>query len=85
MCGTNDASTKKQPDKIIHEGRQLLVQAKQKAVKVIMSSILPRQNANKTEEEQKQLKEKIDAINQMLVVLCNEENVIFVNHDENVK
>ncbi len=43
-----------------------------------MSSILPRQDANKTEEEHKQLKEKIDTINQMLVVLCNEENVIFV-------
>ncbi len=73
MCGTNDASTKKQPDKIIHEAMHLLVQAKQKDVKVIMSSILPRQDTNKNEEEQKQLKEKIDTINQMLVVLHNEE------------
>ncbi len=48
--GTNDASIKKQPDKIIHEDRQFLIQVKQKAVMVIMSSILPRQDANKTEE-----------------------------------
>ncbi len=56
-----------------------LNKAKQKAVKVIMSSILPRQDANKTEGE------KIDTINYMLVVLCNEKNVTFVNHDKNFK
>ncbi len=47
-----------------------------------MSSILPRPDANKTEEEQK---EKTVAIKQVLVILCNEENVTFVNHDENFK
>ena len=78
VAGTNDASTKRTPDKIVKDCKLVIDAAKRISPTVVLSSIPPR--ADKKVEVT-----KIDAINQLLVVLANDENVRFANNDDNFR
>ena len=78
ICGTNEVSTNKTNDQIVKECDQLILLAKERAQEVHFSSILPRMD-EKVEQN------KIDALNQLLVPLCNSHQVKFINHDCNFK
>ena len=78
VCGTNEVSTKKTNEQIVKEVEQTLLLAKERAKEVHLSSVLPRLD-DKVEQQ------KIDALNQLLVPLCNSLNVKFINNDLNFK
>ncbi len=78
VCGTNDSATKKPVEKIIQECKDMITVAKAKAVKVHLSSILPR-------SDDRADMVKIDTLNQMITILANEEGVEFINNDKNFR
>ncbi len=78
VCGTNDSATKRPVKKIVEDCKATLAIAKTKALQVHLSSILPR-------TDQRADLAKIETINQLLVVLANEEQVRFVNNDNNFR
>ena len=78
VAGTNDASTKRSPDKIVKDCKLVIDAAKCISSAVVLSSIPPR-------ADQKVEETKIDAINQLLVPLANDENARFANNDDNFR
>ena len=78
VAGTNDASTKRATDKIVSDCKLVIEAAKRIFPVVVVSSIPPR--ADKKVDDA-----KIDAINQLFVQLAENENVRFVNNDNNFK
>jgi len=78
ICGTNDASTKKSAEKIIKDCVSLLESAKERAVNVHLSSILPR-------TDEKAERNKIDNLNQMLITVTNNQEITFINNDKNFR
>ena len=78
IAGTNDASTKRTPDKIAKDCKLVMEAAKRISTEVVLSSIPPR--ADKKVEET-----KIDTVNQMFKLLTNDENVRFANNDNNFR
>ena len=78
VIGTNDASTKKAPEKICSEFKALLAVVQPLASNVVVSSIPPRDDARVDPG-------KIDKINQLLVPILNDAGVRFVNNDTNFR
>ena len=78
VCGTNDTTTKKSPEKIAQECEAIMKKAKEISEDVFFSSILPR--ADSTVDPT-----KIDNINQLLKTIANDLHVNFVNNDTNFK
>lgn len=78
VCGTNDSATKKPIDKILEDCKNTITAAKSKASHIHLSSILPRTD-NRADMS------KIDTLNQMLVLLANEQDIHFVNNDNNFR
>ena len=74
--GTNDCKTKADPSEIVDDFKALIREAKTKANKVHLSSITPR-------TDNAEAMQKINTVNQMLVILANEEHINLVNNDEN--
>lgn len=78
VCGTVDSSTKKPVDKIVDECKQMLIEAKSKADHVTLSSILPR-------TDDRGDMNKIDTLNQLIMIEANNNGVTFINNDENFR
>ncbi len=78
VCGINDSATKRPVDKIVEDCKATLAIAKTKALQVHISSIL-------TRTDQRADLAKIETISQLLVALANEEEVCFVNNDNNFR
>ena len=76
VAGTNDTATKKPSDKIVKDCKNTLAAAKKIASSVVLSSIPPRTD-NRAD------KDKINTVNLLLLTLANEEDVTFVNNDNN--
>ena len=73
--GTNNCKDM-EPETVIEHFRTVIREAKKIARKVVISSITPRTDNVVTQQS-------VSTVNQMLVVLSNEENVTFVNNDDN--
>ena len=76
VVGTNDASTKRPPEKICSDFQALISTAKLIARTVVLSSIPPRDD-NKVDRG------KLDTIHQLLIPIVNKEDVRFVDNDPN--
>ena len=74
--GTNDCNSQRDATDIVEDFKSLLNEAKGRADKVVLSSIVPR-------TDKPDVLEKINTVNQMLVVVTNEAHVTFINNDEN--
>ena len=73
-CDPHDPLTKKPPADIVDQYRSLVQKCKQKAETVTASSICPRMSSE-------DIKSRIDAVNAGIQVLCDEENVNFVDNN----
>ena len=78
VCGTNDVSTKRRVAKIAKDCERLLCEAKPRAEKVYLSSIMPRL-------DEASFTEKIDALNETLSTLATSQSATFINNDRNFK
>ena len=78
VCGTNDISTKKPCERILKECVSALQIAKERAVEVNVSSILPRLDGKVDNK-------KIDTFNQLLLTTANDLNVNFINQEQNFR
>ena len=76
VIGTNDCKSTDDPPTIAEAFKTLIQKAKKRARDVHISSIPPR-------ADDEEIQAKISTVNQMLVVLANEENVTFINNDDN--
>ena len=84
VCGTNDIATKRPLTKVDEDCEKLIEEAKNHATNVFISNIPPRQD-KKTEDENKNLDQKISTFNQGLQVLGNRLQVKVINHDSNFR
>ena len=78
VVGTNDASSKRPPEKICVDYKNLITVAQSLASNVVISSIPPREDARVEPG-------KIDTINLLLLPILNEADVTFVNNDTNFR
>ena len=78
VCGSNDVATSMANERIVQEFSDVLKLAKERADEVTLSSVLPRL-------DEKVCPKKIDALNQLLLTLCNSLEVTFINNDMNFK
>lgn len=76
VVGTNDCKSKADSKEIVDDFRILIQEAKGKATNVHLSSIPPRTDAQ-------QVLEKIKQVNEFLRTLADEEDIHFVNNDNN--
>ena len=82
LVGGNDCNSKSdQPttEAIVDDYRELIKEAKKVAGAVHVGSILPRG------KQEPGVTERIDSVNAALVTLCDDENVTYVDHDDNFK
>lgn len=78
VCGTNDAATNKPNENIIKDCEKLLQLAKERAVNVQVSSILPRL-------DEKVPDNKMEDLNSRLKTACEERGAVFINNDLSFK
>ncbi len=78
LCGTNDCGTKREAAKICEDAEKTVKYAAEKAKKVTLSSIPPRQDSPDASQ-------KVDHLNQLYKVMANTQGVKFVNNDDNFK
>ena len=76
VAGTNDCSSKRPAEKIAQDCKSTIAVAKLVATDVTISSIPPRAD-NRADRS------KVDTVNQLISALATEENVTFINHDDN--
>ena len=78
VIGTNDASTKRSPERICTDFKALISTAKAIATSVTISSIPPRDD-NRVDPG------KLENLNGLLMPIANDEDIQFVNHDRNFR
>ena len=76
VVGTNDASTKRSPERICADFKALITSAKSIATTVTLASIPPRDDGRVDSN-------RLEHLNGLLQPIAHEENVNFVNNDKN--
>ena len=76
VCGTNDTASKKPAEGIANDCNSVIDLAKERAVNVHLSSILPRQDSKGDQG-------KIDAVNQLLARNARDKGIDFIANDKN--